>query len=262
MGRYTIENLIEIMATLRGEPGCPWDKAQTRDSLKPFLLEEAYEVIDAIDKKGTDELVEELGDLLLQVVFHSRLGEEQGEFDLSDVITAVSEKMIRRHPHIFGEITVDGADEVLENWEDIKRKEKHVSTQAESMLNIPEVLPALMRALKVQEKAARVGFDWDDVKEAMDKVYEEMNELKEVYKTNASDRIREELGDLLFACVNVARFLKVDPELALRDATKKFIRRFGYVEREAAKNDKNLQNMNLQQMDKLWEQGKNLEKKF
>ncbi|AEE90381.1 MazG family protein [Tepidanaerobacter acetatoxydans Re1] len=262
MAKRTLDDLVDIMAKLRGNPGCPWDKSQTHETLKPFLIEEAYEVIDAIDRNNKDDLVEELGDLLLQIVFHSRLAQERGDFDIGDVINGVCNKMVRRHPHIFGDITVDGTEEVLKNWEEIKREEKDMKTEAQSMMNLPKTLPALMKAFKVQEKAARVGFDWDDVKGAFDKVYEELEELKEVYNIGNSDKIREEMGDLIFACVNVARFLEVEPELAVNDAVKKFIRRFDFVETEAAKSDKNLQEMNLQEMDILWEQSKNQEKKL
>jgi tetrapyrrole methylase family protein/MazG family protein len=262
LSKRTLDDLIEIMAKLRGNPGCPWDKSQTHETLKPFLVEEAYEVIDAIDRKSKEDLVEELGDLLLQIVFHSRLAQEREDFEIGDVIEGVCNKMIRRHPHIFGDITVEGTDEVLKNWEDIKLEEKDMKTEAQSMMSLPETLPALMKAFKVQEKAARVGFDWDDVSGAFDKVYEELDELKEVYNDRNSDKIREEMGDLIFACVNIARFLEVEPELALKDAVKKFIRRFNYVEVEAAKSDRNLQEMNLQEMDILWEQSKNHEKKF
>lgn len=262
MSKRTLDDLVDIMGKLRGNPGCPWDKSQTHETLKPFLIEEAYEVIDAIDRNNKKDLIEELGDLLLQIVFHSRLAQERGDFDMGDVIEGVCNKMIRRHPHIFGDITVVGTDEVLRNWEDIKLEEKDMKTEAQSMMNLPETLPALMKAFKVQEKAARVGFDWDDVSGAFDKVYEELDELKEVYNTGNSDKIREEMGDLLFACVNVARFLEVEPELALRDAVKKFIRRFNFVEVEAAKSDRSLQDMNLQEMDVLWEKSKNQEKKL
>ncbi len=174
MAKRTLDDLVDIMAKLRGNPGCPWDKSQTHETLKPFLIEEAYEVIDAIDRNNKDDLVEELGDLLLQIVFHSRLAQERGDFDIGDVINGVCNKMVRRHPHIFGDITVDGTEEVLKNWEEIKREEKDMKTEAQSMMNLPKTLPALMKAFKVQEKAARVGFDWDDVKGAFDKVYEEL----------------------------------------------------------------------------------------
>jgi tetrapyrrole methylase family protein/MazG family protein len=262
MARFNMQDLIDIMAKLRGENGCPWDKAQTHESLKPYVLEEAYEVIDAIDRNNKEDFIEELGDLLLQIVFHCRLAQERGDFDMGDVIDGICEKMIRRHPHIFGDVKVENAGEVLKNWEDIKREEKDIKFQTESMESLPATLPALMLAFKVQEKAARVGFDWDDVKDAMEKVAEEMDELKEVYKGKNGDKIKEEMGDLLFAAVNVARFLEVNPELALRDATRKFIRRFNYVEQAAAKSDRNLQEMTLEEMDHLWEEGKKYEKKF
>jgi len=262
LSKRNLDALIEIMAKLRGNPGCPWDKSQTHESLKPFIIEEAYEVIDAIERNNKHDFIEELGDLLLQIIFHSRLAEECGEFDIGDVIEGVCEKMIRRHPHIFGHVTVDGTDQVLKNWEEIKREEKDIKLESESMMNLPKTLPALMKAFKVQEKAARVGFDWDDVSGALDKVYEELDELKEVYNAGNRDKIREEMGDLLFACVNVARFLEVEPELALNDAVKKFINRFNFVETNAAKFDKNLRDMSLQEMEKLWQQSKIQEKKL
>lgn len=262
MSRYTMQDLMDIMARLRGEHGCPWDKEQTPETLKPYVIEEAYEVIDAIDRNNRQDIIEELGDLLLQIVFHCRIGQEHGDFDMGDVIDGICDKMIRRHPHIFGGVKVENTGEVLKNWEDIKREEKDIKTQAQSMRNLPKTLPALMLAFKVQEKAARVGFDWDDVKDAMEKVQEEMSELREVYKGKDGDKIREEMGDLLFAAVNVARFLDINPELALRDATRKFIRRFDYVEQAAANSDRNLQDMTLEEMDILWERGKKYEKKF
>jgi tetrapyrrole methylase family protein/MazG family protein len=250
------------MAKLRGENGCPWDKAQTPETLKQFLLEETFEVIDAIDKSDPKELSEELGDLLLQIVFLSRIGEERGEFKFNDVVQIICEKMIRRHPHIFGEKRLESAEEVLKHWEEIKKEEKEVGSYAETMDKIPESFPALMRAYKVQEKAARVGFDWENVDGALGKVYEELNELKEVYKGIDRGKIMEEIGDLLFAMVNVARFLGVNPELALRGATNKFIRRFKYVEEEASKMGKKLQEMTLKDMDRLWDKGKIQEKKL
>jgi len=262
LAKEGFEKLVDIMAKLRGEGGCPWDKAQTHESLKPFLIEEAYEVIDAIDAENPEILKEELGDLLLQIVFHSRIAEEEGRFSINDVIEKVCDKMIRRHPHIFGEVKADTAEEVLKNWEDIKKEEKDFSSYAESMDRLPEQLPALMKAFKVQEKAARVGFDWDSVDGALNKVYEELQEIQEVYKSEKREKIKEEIGDLLFAVVNVARFLRVDPELALRDATKKFVKRFKYVEEEAKRQNKDLSKMTLEEMDILWEQGKNKEKKF
>jgi tetrapyrrole methylase family protein/MazG family protein len=262
MSKYTMSDLLNIMAKLRSENGCPWDKAQTRQSLKPYVLEEAYEVVDAIDSDDKDELIEELGDLLLQIVFHCQLGKECGEFDMDDVIDGICEKMIYRHPHIFGNVHVENTEEVLKNWEELKQDEKNIKSQTESMNNIPKALPALMLAHKVQEKARRVGFDWDDIEGPLNKVQEELDELKEVYKGADRDKIREELGDLFFAVVNVARFLKVNPEIALRDAVYKFIRRFNYVEEAAKKLDKSLKDMTLNEMDDLWEEGKVKEKKL
>lgn len=262
MSKYTINDLLEVMNTLRGERGCPWDKVQTHKTLRPYVVEEAYEVIDAIDKEDKINLKEELGDLLLQVVFHSRIAEELGDFDFMDVVDGVCEKMVRRHPHIFGSVEVRDKGEVLRNWEDIKRCEKDIRSLSESMATIPKIIPALMRALKVQAKAAQVGFDWDDVEGAMSKVYEEIEELDEVYKGKKRDRIREELGDLLFAVVNVARFLNIDPELALEATTEKFIRRFSFIEKEALKSGRNLHDMTLTEMDILWNKGKKREKKF
>ena len=260
--KHTMEDLIEIMSILRGKDGCPWDKAQDHETLRPYVIEEAYEVIDAIDRGESGDLVEELGDLLLQVIFHSRIAEERGDFDFSDVIDGICKKMIRRHPHIFGEKHVKDQAEVLKNWEKIKQEEKEITTLADSMEGLPKTLPALMEAFKVQEKAARVGFDWDDVKYPMAKVIDELEELKEVYKGENRDKIKEELGDLIFSCVNVARFLGVEPELCLREATQKFIRRFGSVEAETTKFGKTLQDMTLIEMDKLWNEAKKMEKKL
>lgn len=260
--KHTMEDLIEIMAALRGDPGCPWDQAQTHETLRPYVIEEAYEVVDAINRGSSDDLAEELGDLLLQVVFHSRIAQERGAFDFSDVVDGVSKKMIRRHPHIFGETKVENSAQVLKNWEEIKQGEKDMTTLTESMEGLPKTLPALMEAFKVQEKAARVGFDWDDVKYPMDKVEDELRELKEVYKGENRDKIKEELGDLIFSCVNVARLLGVEPELCLREATQKFIRRFGTVESETTKSGKTLQDMTLEEMDELWDHAKKMEKKL
>jgi tetrapyrrole methylase family protein/MazG family protein len=260
--KYKIQDLLGIMTKLRGERGCPWDKAQTHETLRPYVVEEAYEVVDAIDRGNINDLEEELGDLLLQVVFHCRLAEESGRFTFEDVVDGVCKKMVRRHPHIFGDVKVNNSGEVLKNWEDIKQDEKELKSHAESMANIPKAMPALMRAFKVQEKAARVGFDWDDIDDVMNKVFEEVEELNEVYKGNNRDRIKDELGDLLFAVVNVSRFLGINPELAIEGTIQKFIRRFGFVEREALKKDKDLQTMTLQEMDRLWDKGKKQEKKF
>lgn len=254
------QDLLDIIETLRNPGGCPWDREQTHESLKSALLEECYEVIDAIENKDEDALIEELGDVLLQVVFHASIGKEDGYFDIMDVIGGISNKMINRHPHVFGNEEANTSEQVLVNWDEIKKEEKGIKTLTEEMQNIAKSLPATTRAYKVQKKAKKVGFDWDDVNCAMDKVKEELNEIKEVYNCEDKSIIEGEVGDLLFACINVARFLEVDGELALDKTIKKFIKRFSYIENEAIKNNKNLKDMTLEEMDKLWEEAKTSEK--
>lgn len=254
------QDLLDIIETLRNPGGCPWDREQTHESLKSALLEECYEVIDAIENEDDDALIEELGDVLLQVVFHASIGKEDGYFDIMDVIGGISNKMINRHPHVFGNEEANTSEQVLVNWDEIKKEEKGIKTLTEEMQNIAKSLPATTRAYKVQKKAKKVGFDWDDVNCAMDKVKEELNEIKEVYNCEDKSIIEGEVGDLLFACINVARFLEVDGELALDKTIKKFIKRFSYIENEAIKNNKNLKDMTLEEMDKLWEEAKTSEK--
>ncbi|MDK0864511.1 nucleoside triphosphate pyrophosphohydrolase [Clostridium perfringens] len=254
------QDLLDIIETLRNPGGCPWDREQTHESLKSALLEECYEVIDAIENEDEDALIEELGDVLLQVVFHASIGKEDGYFDIMDVIGGISNKMINRHPHVFGNEEANTSEQVLVNWDEIKKEEKGIKTLTEEMQNIAKSLPAITRAYKVQKKAKKVGFDWDDVNYAMDKVKEELNEIKEVYNCEDKSIIEGEVGDLLFACINVARFLEVDGELALDKTIKKFIKRFSYIENEAIKNNKNLKDMTLEEMDKLWEEAKTSEK--
>ncbi|EGT0012538.1 nucleoside triphosphate pyrophosphohydrolase [Clostridium perfringens] len=254
------QDLLDIIETLRNPGGCPWDREQTHESLKSALLEECYEVIDAIENEDEDALIEELGDVLLQVVFHASIGKEDGYFDIMDVIGGISNKMINRHPHVFENEEANTSEQVLVNWDEIKKEEKGIKTLTEEMQNIAKSLPATTRAYKVQKKAKKVGFDWDDVNCAMDKVKEELNEIKEVYNCEDKSIIEGEVGDLLFACINVARFLEVDGELALDKTIKKFIKRFSYIENEAIKNNKNLKDMTLEEMDKLWEEAKTSEK--
>lgn len=254
------QDLLDIIETLRNPGGCPWDREQTHESLKSALLEECYEVIDAIENEDEDALIEELGDVLLQVVFHASIGKEDGYFDIMDVIGGISNKMINRHPHVFGNEEANTSEQVLVNWDEIKKEEKGIKTLTEEMQNIAKSLPATTRAYKVQKKTKKVGFDWDDVNCAMDKVKEELNEIKEVYNCEDKSIIEGEVGDLLFACINVARFLEVDGELALDKTIKKFIKRFSYIENEAIKNNKNLKDMTLEEMDKLWEEAKTSEK--
>ncbi|NLK97591.1 nucleoside triphosphate pyrophosphohydrolase [Defluviitalea saccharophila] len=254
--KYTYEDLLVIMRTLRGENGCAWDLKQTHESLLPNLLEESYEVIDAIKKGDQESLKEELGDLLLQIVFHSRIAEENKEFTIDDVIDGICKKLILRHPHIFGDTTVESTEEILQNWEQIKKKEKGFESQTEVLKSVPEVLPALVRAYKVQAKAAHVGFDWTDIKDALDKVNEEFEEFREAHKSGNNEHIMEEYGDLLFSIVNIARFLKINPEFALTNTIEKFINRFEYVENTAISRDRRLEDMTLEEMDKLWEESK------
>ncbi|MCG0277885.1 MAG: nucleoside triphosphate pyrophosphohydrolase [Thermanaeromonas sp.] len=254
--KYTLEGLREIMARLRGPEGCPWDKQQTHQTLKRYLLEEAYEVIEAIEEDDMHKLSEELGDLLLQVVFHARLAEEKGFFNLRDVVAGIVDKMIRRHPHVFGQAKLKTAQQVLKRWEEIKALERKDGQAA--VLKAPRTLPALLRALKVQEQAARRGFDWPEVKGVWAKVFEELEELEASLKAGEEKEITEEVGDALFALVNLARWLKVDPEGALNRTVDKFCRRFEYIVREARRQGRELQSMTLEEMDALWEETKKL----
>jgi tetrapyrrole methylase family protein/MazG family protein len=228
---YDLKDLLEIMKLLRSETGCPWDSEQNHESLKKYFIEETYEVLEAIDLGDRKKLCEELGDVLLQVVFHAQIASEQKDFNMDDVITGISKKLILRHPHVFGEVKADTPDKVVENWEAIKKKEKGLQSQTSVLKDVPSNLPALMRSYKVQQKAAQVGFDWDNIEDVFKKVYEEIEELKDVYRSNNMERITEEMGDTFFSLVNLARFLDVSPELALSGTTNKFIRRFEYVEK-------------------------------
>ncbi|WP_195429592.1 nucleoside triphosphate pyrophosphohydrolase [Clostridium sp. D46t1_190503_E9] len=252
-------DLVEIIDTLRGENGCPWDMEQTHESIKNQLLEEAYEVIDSINNDDIDGMVEELGDVLLHVVFHASLGKDDGYFNIYDILESICNKMIYRHPHVFSDGKVNNSGEVLENWEELKRKEKSFNTVTEEMNAIAKALPSLIRAHKVQKKAAKVGFDWDDIEDAALKVQEELKEVLDVYKSNNKEKIKDEVGDLIFACVNVARKLNIDEEEAVNSTIQKFIRRFSFIEEEALKSNKNLNEMTLKEMDLLWEQAKNKE---
>ncbi len=258
--RYSLAPLVEIMRKLRGEGGCPWDRKQTHESLRTYVVEEAYEVVQAIDDRDDEELCEELGDLLLQVAFHSQIASESGRFDVGDVIRGIVEKLIRRHPHVFGDVEAKDSKAVLRNWERIKQRERaDEGGEPGSILdNIAGAMPALMRALKVQAKASRVGFDWPDVTGALQKVREEMDELEQARKAGDKARMAEEVGDVLFAFVNVARFLKVDPEIALGRTVDKFIARFKHIEMRAGEANRRIEDMTLDEMDSLWEEAKQL----
>jgi tetrapyrrole methylase family protein / MazG family protein len=253
--RFT--ELVEIMARLRGQNGCPWDRQQTHGSLKPYLVEEAYEVLEAIDEQDAAKLCEELGDLTLQVVFHAQLAEEAGAFAIADVLAAICEKLKRRHPHVFGDVVAETAQEVLFNWEQIKQTERRRLQGKASLLDgVPRELPALLRAHRLQEKASRVGFDWSEAREVLLKVEEEMAELRAAMDSQAPERVEAELGDLLFALVNLGRFLAVNPEEALRKTIARFIRRFQYIEEALARRGQTPDKVTLQEMDALWEQAK------
>lgn len=246
------------MARLRGEGGCPWDREQTHVSLKPYIVEEAYEVLEAIDDGDVEGLKEELGDLLLQVVFHSRLAEESGDFNVTDVLDAICGKLVRRHPHVFGESAADTTQKVLRQWDEIKKSEKP-DDGGKSLLEkaAPAGLPALMRAMKVQEKASSAGFDWEGWRGAFDKVEEELKELRHAFESGQSDRVEMELGDFLFSLVNTSRHLNVDPEEALRKTIAKFVRRFAHIEKRLSGAGKSLADATLAEMDKLWDEAKN-----
>ena len=275
------DQVVRIMATLRGEGGCPWDRKQTRESLKPYLIEEAYEVLETIDAQDDPKLKEELGDVLLQILFHAQIARERDTFTIEDVLQTLAEKLIRRHPHVFGETTnnppvVKTADEVVHRWEEIKRQEKAARSdngEAGSALeDVPRSLPALLRAYQLQVRAARVGFDWphDEAgyKQVVGKVHEELREVDEARADaarSATDAIRQrledEVGDLLFALVNLARVVKVNPEEALRKAANRFATRFTHMEQAAKAGGRSLTDMTLAEMDRLWEEAKATERK-
>ncbi|MBN1301709.1 MAG: nucleoside triphosphate pyrophosphohydrolase [Melioribacteraceae bacterium] len=245
------ENLMQIMYKLRKE--CPWDKEQTHDSIKAATLEESYEVVEAIDEKNFDELKVELGDLLLHIVFHSIIAEEADKFTISDVIDSITDKLIRRHPHVFGDTKVNGTSDITRNWETIKLSEGRKSI----LEGVPKNLPELHKSFRLQEKAAKVGFDWEKKEDVWKKVEEEIRELQAEEKKGESEKLEEEMGDLLFSIVNYSRFIGINPENALRRTNEKFVRRFNYVESKLKENGKNISESNLEEMDKYWEESKN-----
>lgn len=254
--KYSFDDLVSIYKILRSDEGCPWDREQDHKSVRMNFIEEVYEACEAIDTDDTALLREELGDVLMQVVFHSEMESEIGNFNIDDVTDEVCKKLIYRHPHIFGEVKVSGTDEVLSNWEELKRVEKKQETFSDTLSSVAKSLPALMRAEKLQKRAKKCGFDWDDINGAYDKVLEELNEVKEA----TPEEVSEELGDLLFAVVNVARFLKVNPEEALTRANEKFISRFTLMEKLASDEGNSLSDLSLDEMDKFWEAAKKVEK--
>lgn len=256
LNNFDFTHLNQIMGILRGEGGCPWDREQTHESLKQYLIEETYEVIEAINMKSPEKMIEELGDVLFQVVFHAKIAEEHGEFNIDDITTSICRKMIDRHTHIFGNDKAETSDEVLKNWEAIKKKEKGFKSYTQVLKDIPPILPALMRSYKVQQKASNVGFDWDNAEDAFQKVYEEIDELKYEISCNDKKLIENELGDLIFSIVNVARFYKIQPEIALNGTTEKFINRFKFMEQSANERGQDLKKMTIDQMNELWNESK------
>jgi tetrapyrrole methylase family protein / MazG family protein len=250
------DRLVDIMARLRAPEGCPWDREQDHQSLKPYLLEEAYELLEAVDHGDPGKVCAELGDVLLQVVFHAQVAAEAGSFDIGDVCDRISEKLIYRHPHVFGTVEVRDSDEVVDNWEALKRAEAETGPRESALDGVPAGLPALQCAQKLQRKAARVGFDWPDIQGPLDKVTEELGELEAEREAAVPERLAWEIGDLLFAIVNVARFLHVDAEDALRMACRRFGARFREVEARAAGSGRCLSQMTLPEMDELWDAAK------
>jgi MazG family protein len=260
------EKLVEIIATLRGPNGCPWDKEQDFNSLKPMLVEEVYEVLEAIENNDFDGLSEELGDLLLHVVFHAQLGKESEQFDINTVLDKICEKLIRRHPHVFGNETATSSEEVLKNWEAIKAQEKaaklknRTPEQRSLLEGIPSKLPAIHEAHQISSRAARIGFDWPDIEGVFEKLQEEVLELREVISQGTDEsrreRLEDEIGDMFFVIVNIARYLKIDSESALKRANRKFKMRFQHMEKELAKDGKTLDQVTLGEMEVLWQKAK------
>lgn len=250
------ERLVEIIARLRGPDGCPWDREQTSESIKPNLLEESYEVLEAIDNADMPELCEELGDLMMQAVFHAQFASERGDFAIEDSLRSINEKLIRRHPHVFGETQVAGSDEVLHNWEEIKRSEKGYEKRTSVLDGVPAAMPALARAMEISKKAAKAGFEWPDIDAVVDKLEEEVGELKEELASGDRRRIFEEVGDLLFTVVNVARWCSVDSEDALRVMIERFSARFRKIEEVARSNGKSVEDMTIHEMDAVWDRAK------
>ena len=240
-----------------GDGGCPWDKVQTRASLKPYLVEETYEVLEALDENDPEKIKDELGDLLYQILFHSKISSLKGEFDFRDVIDNLSEKMVRRHPHVFKGGKLNTPDQVIGQWEEIKKKENNKANQKSILDSIPINLPSLIKAQKLQKKAAKEGFDWDQINDVFDKLDEEIKEFKEaVLKKPAAD-IQSEIGDIIFVIINIAKFYKVDAEEALRSTNNKFIKRFQYIEKKIEGKGKTLKDCSLEEMERYWQEAKN-----
>lgn len=253
---YDINDFLRLVTVLRSPGGCPWDRKQTHESIKKNFIEETYEVVEAINKADAEGLKEELGDVLLQVAMHSEMESEKGSFDFNDVVNDICKKLVVRHPHVFGDAAAQNSDEALQNWDQVKLKTKGMKKQGEAMIKVPREFPALMRAQKVQEKAAKAGFDWDDINGAVDKLHEEIDELETALAAGVDKDIEEEFGDVLFSCVNVSRFIGADSEEALTASTYKFIKRYLLVEKLAADEGLDMKTASIEELDKLWNKAK------
>lgn len=253
---YDINDFLRLVTVLRSPGGCPWDRKQTHESIKKNFIEETYEVVEAINKADAEGLKEELGDVLLQVAMHSEMESEKGSFDFNDVVNDICKKLVVRHPHVFGDAAAQNSDEALQNWDQVKLKTKGMKKQGEAMIKVPRGFPALMRAQKVQEKAAKAGFDWDDINGAVDKLHEEIDELETALAAGVGKDIEEEFGDVLFSCVNVSRFIGADSEEALTASTDKFIKRYLLVEKLAADEGLDMKTASIEELDKLWNKAK------
>ena len=252
----SLSKLIKITETLMGEDGCPWDKVQTRESLKPYLVEETYEVLEALDENDPEKIKDELGDLLYQILFHSKISSLKGEFDFRDVIDNLSEKMVRRHPHVFKGTKLNTPDQVIGQWEEIKKKENDKANQKSIFDSVPINLPSLLRAQKLQKKAAKEGFDWKQINDVFDKLDEEIKEFKEAVLKKKNTDIQSEIGDIIFVITNIAKFYKVDAEEALRSTNNKFIKRFQFIEQKIEGKGKTLKDCPLEEMERYWQEAK------
>ena len=259
MPKNLFEELVEVIATLRSENGCPWDREQTHETLKPTLIEETYETLEAIDAGDPEKLKEELGDVLMNIMLQAQIAAEHEDFDISGVIETLTEKLIRRHPHVFGDVNVEDSTEVVKNWEAIKRQEAGYEDRKSVLDGIPSALPTLLRAQKIQNRAARVGFDWDELKDVVAKVEEELEEVKVSINANEPEATAMELGDLLFAIVNLCRFMEIQAEESLRQANRKFTERFKWMEAELERRGTNFEAQDLESLDAIWEEAKKAE---
>lgn len=260
MPKRSFEDLVALMTTLRGPNGCPWDRKQSLETLKPFIIEESYEVVDAIDRDDRKALAEELGDFLLQAVFVAEIAREEGSFDVYDAITLLHDKLVRRHPHVFGDVEAKDAEQVLVNWEKLKNEERKAENKS-VLAGVPQSLPALLKASRLTEKAARVGFDWRRTEDVFEKLDEEMAEVRAAVASGDAASLHDEIGDLLFTIANIARKLEINPEEALQSTNRRFMRRFEIMEQTVRESGRNLDQLTLEQMDALWDDAKASERR-